>query len=381
MNSGSRYTGLIEKYRDRLPVSKDTRIISLGEGATPLIQLRNIPRELGQQVDIYVKFEGLNPTGSFKDRGMTMAVTKAVEAGSRAIICASTGNTSASAAAYAARAGITCFVLIPDGKIALGKLAQAMIHGAVVIQIQGNFDAGMELVKQVAKEAPVTIVNSINPYRLQGQKTAAFEIIEELGRAPDYHCLPVGNAGNITAHWIGYCEYSSASGKHVTAACSFCQGQCAYAKGAVTGNRPKMVGYQAAGAAPFMRGRMVDNPETIATAIRIGHPQSWDQAWKVKEESGGWFDECTDEEILAAQKLLAEKEGVFCEPASATSVAGALRDIKSGKIPAGSQVVCTLTGHGLKDPDTAIKQSSGPLHKIKAELGAVKKAILDNLPA
>jgi threonine synthase len=380
MNFGSRYTGLIEKYRDRLPVSKDTRIISLGEGATPLLQLRNIPRELGKQVDIYVKFEGLNPTGSFKDRGMTMAVTKAVEEGSRAIICASTGNTSASAAAYAARAGITCFVLIPDGKIALGKLAQAMIHGAVVIQIQGNFDAGMQLVKEVAGQAPVTIVNSINPYRLQGQKTAAFEIIEELGRAPDFHCLPVGNAGNITAHWIGYCEYSSASGKNVTAACTFCQGQCAYAKGAIANSRPKMVGYQAAGAAPFMRGTMVDNPETVATAIRIGHPQSWDQAWKVKEESGGWFDECTDEEILAAQKLLAGKEGVFCEPASATSVAGALRDIKSGKIPAGSQVVCTLTGHGLKDPDTAIQQSPGPLHKVKAELGAVKKAILDNLP-
>ncbi len=380
MNLGHRYTGLIEKYRDRLPVSKDTRIISLGEGATPLIQLRNIPRELGRQVDIYVKFEGLNPTGSFKDRGMTMAVTKAVEEGSKAIICASTGNTSAAAAAYAARAGITCFVVIPDGKIALGKLAQAMIHGAVVIQIQGNFDAGMELVKQVAREAPVTIVNSINPYRLQGQKTAAFEIIEELGRAPDYHCLPVGNAGNITAHWIGYCEYSSAPGTKVTAACAFCQGQCAYAKGAITSNQPRMVGYQAAGAAPFMRGAMVDNPETVATAIRIGHPQSWDQAWKVKEESGGWFDECTDDEILATQKLLAAKEGVFCEPASATSVAGVLRDIKSGKIPEGSRVVCTLTGHGLKDPDTAIKLSTGPLHKVKAELGAVKKAILDHMP-
>ena len=331
-------------------------------------------------MDIYVKFEGLNPTGSFKDRGMTLAVTKAVEAGSRAIICASTGNTSAAAAAYAARAGITCFVVIPDGKIALGKLAQAMIHGAVVIQIQGNFDAGMELVKQVAHEAPVTIVNSINPYRLQGQKTAAFEIVEELGGAPDYHCLPVGNAGNITAHWIGYCEYSSASGKDVTAACTFCQGQCTFAKGAVTKDRPKMVGYQAAGAAPFLRGAMVDNPETVATAIRIGHPQSWDQAWKVKAESGGWFDECTDEEILAAQKLLAGKEGVFCEPASATSIAGALRDIKSGKIPEGSKLVCTLTGHGLKDPDTAIQQCRGPLHQVKAELGAVKKVILDHMP-
>ncbi len=358
MNLGQRYTGLIDKYRDRLPVSDDTRIISLGEGNTPLIRLKNIAREVGKHVDIYVKFEGLNPTGSFKDRGMTMAVTKAVEEGSRAIICASTGNTSAAAAAYAARAGITCFVIIPEGKIALGKLAQAMIHGAVVIQIEGNFDAGMQLVKEVANEAPVTIVNSINPYRLQGQKTAAFEIIEELGAAPDYHCLPVGNAGNITAHWMGYCEYAD-------------HGIC--------NNRPVMVGYQAAGAAPFIVGHMVDNPETIATAIRIGHPQSWDKAWQVQKESNGWFDKCSDEDILAAQKLLAQKEGVFCEPASATSLAGALHDIRKGKIPEGSRVVCTLTGHGLKDPDTAIKQSTGPVIKIKAALDEVKRAILSNL--
>jgi threonine synthase len=339
-------------------VHDDTRIISLGEGATPLIRLNNIPRLIGKNVDIYVKFEGLNPTGSFKDRGMTMAVTKAVEEGSRAIICASTGNTSASAAAYAARAGVTCFVLIPEGKIALGKLAQAMIHGAVVIQIDGNFDAGMQLVKEVAREAPVTIVNSINPYRLQGQKTAAFEIIEELGAAPDYHCLPVGNAGNITAHWMGYCEYAD-------------HGVC--------NNRPTMVGYQAAGAAPFVLGKMVDSPETVATAIRIGHPQSWDRAWQVQRDSQGWFDGCTDEEILDAQRLLAQREGVFCEPASATSVAGALRDIKNGKIREGTRVVCTLTGHGLKDPDTAIKQSTTPVLKVKAALDAVKKAILDNL--
>ncbi len=353
-----RYTGLIEKYRDRLPVHDDTRIISLGEGNTPLIRLNNIPKLLGKAVDIYVKYEGLNPTGSFKDRGMTMAVTKAVEEGSRAIICASTGNTSAAAAAYAARAGIKCFVLIPDGKIALGKLAQAMIHGAVVIQIKGNFDAGMQLVKDVAEHAPVTIVNSINPYRLQGQKTAAFEIVEELECAPDYHCLPVGNAGNITAHWMGYSEYANHG---------------------IVNNKPKMVGYQAAGAAPFLRGHMVDNPDTIATAIRIGHPQSWDKAWLVQKESGGWFDECTDELILAAQKLLTEKEGVFCEPASATSLAGAMRDIKSGKIPEGSKVVCTLTGHGLKDPDTAIKQSTAPMLTVEAQLDAVKKAILDNM--
>jgi len=358
MNLGHRYTGLIDKYRDRLPVSDDTRVISLGEGATPLIRLNNIPRDLKAKVDIYVKYEGLNPTGSFKDRGMTMAVTKAVEEGSRAIICASTGNTSAAAAAYAARAGITCFVLIPDGKIALGKLAQAMIHGAVVIQIQGNFDAGMQLVKEVANETPVTIVNSINPYRLQGQKTAAFEIIEELGSAPDFHYLPVGNAGNITAHWMGYSEYAD-------------HGIC--------NNRPIMVGYQAAGSAPFVAGGMVDNPETIATAIRIGHPQSWEKAWQVQKDSRGWFGQRSDEEILAAQKLLAMKEGVFCEPASATSLAGALHDIERGKIPAGSRIVCTLTGHGLKDPDTAIKQSSGPMVKIKAELGEVKAAILSNM--
>jgi threonine synthase len=353
-----RYTGLIEKYRDRLPVHDDTRLISLGEGNTPLIRLNNIPGLLEKDVDIYVKYEGLNPTGSFKDRGMTMAVTKAVEEGSRAIICASTGNTSAAAAAYAARAGITAFVLIPEGKIAMGKLAQAMMHGSVVIQIQGNFDDGMRLVKEVAEQAPVTIVNSINPYRLQGQKTAAFEICEELGSAPDYHYLPVGNAGNITAHWMGYSEY---------------------AEHGIVNNRPIMVGYQAAGAAPFIKGEMVDNPETVATAIRIGHPQSWDKAWAVQKECGGWFDQCTDEEILAAQKLLAEKEGVFCEPASAASLAGAMRDVRDGKIKEGSRIVCTLTGHGLKDPDTAIQQSTLPLIKVKADLDAVKTAILDNL--
>jgi threonine synthase len=379
MTFRQRYTGLIERYRDRLPVHDDTRVISLGEGNTPLIRLHNIPSLLGKDVDIYVKYEGLNPTGSFKDRGMTMAVTKAVEDGAKAIICASTGNTSASAAAYAARAGIIAFVLIPDGKIAQGKLAQAMMEGAVVIQIKGNFDDGMRLVKEVADESPVTIVNSINPYRLQGQKTAAFEIIEELERAPDFHCLPVGNAGNITAHWIGYSEYACTSGDHVTDACSFCDGHCRYAGGAVVGHRPKMVGYQASGSAPFIRGHMVDEPETVATAIRIGHPQSWDNAWTVNTESKGWFDECRDEEILASQKLLAEKEGVFCEPASATSLAGAMRDIQSGKIPENSCVVCTLTGHGLKDPDTAISQSTAPIVKIDADLEQVKKTILDNL--
>ncbi|MBD3609091.1 MAG: threonine synthase [Gammaproteobacteria bacterium] len=356
--SSKRYSGLIDRYRDRLPVNDDTRVISLAEGNTPLIKLSNIPKALGKDVEIYVKYEGLNPTGSFKDRGMTMAVTKAVEEGSKAIICASTGNTSAAAAAYAARAGITAFVLIPDGKIALGKLAQAMMHGAVVIQIKGNFDEGMQLVKDVAAEAPVTIVNSINPYRLQGQKTAAFEIVEDLGKAPDYHCLPVGNAGNISAYWMGYTEYH---------------------KDGIINTLPKMVGYQASGAAPFLRGEMIDNPETVATAIRIGHPQSWDKAWAAQKDSGGWFDEFSDEEILAAQKLLTEKEGVFCEPASATSLAGAMRDIKSGKIPEGSKVVCTLTGHGLKDPDTAIKQSTAPMVTVDATLASVKDAILSNL--
>ena len=379
MSTATRYTGLIEHYRDRMPVTADTRIISLGEGNTPLVRLENIPREIGKDVELYIKYEGLNPTGSFKDRGMTMAVTRAVEEGSRAIICASTGNTSAAAAAYAARAGITAFVLIPEGKIALGKLAQAMIHGAVVIQIRGNFDAGMALVKEVASHAPVTIVNSINPYRLQGQKTAAFEIVDELGRAPDFHCLPVGNAGNITAHWIGYSEYAQHDPACVTEACSFCEGRCKYPGKAVTDKRPVMVGYQASGAAPFIRGEMVDHPETVATAIRIGHPQSWDRAWRVQAESGGWFDECSDEEILAAQKLLTSREGIFCEPASATSVAGALRDISSGKIPEGSCVVCTLTGHGLKDPDTAIKQCDDDMLTIDAELGAVKAAILKNM--
>jgi len=380
MSTATRYTGLIEHYRDRMPVTADTRIISLGEGNTPLVRLENIPREIGKDVELYIKYEGLNPTGSFKDRGMTMAVTQAVADGSHAIICASTGNTSASAAAYAARAGITAFVLIPEGQIALGKLAQAMIHGAVVIQIRGNFDVGMALVKEVADHAPVTIVNSINPYRLQGQKTAAFEIVDELGRAPDFHCLPVGNAGNITAHWIGYSEYAEHDRACVTEACGFCGGKCKYPGKAVTDKRPTMVGYQASGAAPFMRGEMVDHPETVATAIRIGHPQSWDYAWKVQQESGGWFDECSDEEILAAQKLLTSREGIFCEPASATSVAGALRDIKSGKIPEGSSVVCTLTGHGLKDPDTAIKQcGEDAMITVDAGLAAVKDAILSNM--
>lgn len=353
-----RYTGIIERYRDRLPVSAQTPIVSLCEGNTPLIQLRHVALDAGAEVEIYAKFEGLNPTGSFKDRGMTMAVSKAVEDGARAIICASTGNTSASAAAYAARAGIVCFVLIPEGKIALGKLAQAMVHGAVVLQIEGNFDAGMELVKRVAETAPVTVVNSINPYRLHGQKTAAFEIVEALGRAPDYHCLPVGNAGNISAYWMGYSELYT---------------------GSVIERRPVMAGYQASGAAPFLIGRMIDNPETVATAIRIGRPQSWDKAWQAQRESNGWFAQCSDEEILSAQRLLTRREGIYCEPASAISIAGLLNDLRAGRIASGSQIVCTLTGHGLKDPDVTIKHNTTPVIRIPAVPLAVERAILERL--
>ena len=373
----ARYSGLIERYRDRLPVSKDTRIVSLCEGDTPLIKLENMPRKLGRGVEIYVKFEGLNPTGSFKDRGMTMAVTQAVNEGAQAIICASTGNTSASAAAYAARAGIRCFVLIPEGKIALGKLAQAMIQGSVVIQIKGNFDDGMRIVKEMADVAPVTIVNSINPYRLQGQKTAAFEIVDALGRAPDYHCIPVGNAGNISAYWTGFSEYAGV--KPATAACAWCDDICKFERPAVTNTRPVMLGYQAAGSAPFIAGHPIELPETVATAIRIGNPQSWDLAWAAARESGGEFKSMTDEEILKVQRELAEQEGIFCEPASAIALGGALRDIATGRIKEGSLVTCTLTGHGLKDPDTAIKQSAGGVIEIPAESDAVKRAILDHL--
>jgi len=368
------YTGLINQYRSRMPFAAEVKAVTLNEGNTPLIELVNIPKAVGFEGRILVKFEGLNPTGSFKDRGMTAAVTQAAHEGSKAIICASTGNTSAAAAAYAARAGMTAFVLIPDGKIALGKLAQAVVHGAVVVQIQGNFDDGMRLVKEVAETAPVTIVNSINPYRLQGQKTAAFEIVEALGQAPDYHCLPVGNAGNITAHWIGYSE---AIGQG-TAACAFCNGQCKTFPTPLTASAklPKMVGYQAAGAAPFLRGARVANPETVATAIRIGDPQSWDRAWVAQKESGGWFAEYTDEAILKTQRLLAEREGIWCEPASATSLAGALDDIAAGRIAQGSTVVCTLTGNGLKDPDIVIKDGLKGLIQVAAERSAVERAIL-----
>lgn len=370
-----RYAGLINQYRERLPVEAGTTPVTIGEGNTPLIELERIPGLYGRDVKVYAKFEGLNPTGSFKDRGMTMAVTRAREEGSRAVICASTGNTSASAAAYASRADMASFVLIPEGKIALGKLAQASMHGARVIQIRGNFDAGMTLVKQLATDAPVTLVNSVNPYRLQGQKTIAFEVVDALGRAPDYHCLPVGNAGNISAHWIGYSEYA---GIHETASCTFCEGDCRFRQPAVTDRRPVMLGYQASGAAPFLRGAPVAEPDTVATAIRIGSPQSWSQAQAAVDESGGRFAEVSDAQILAAQKLLADHEGIFCEPASAASVAGLIGELETGTIADGALVVCTLTGHGLKDPDIAIEQSERPV-TVDADREAIKRIILDNL--
>ena len=327
------WQGVIERYRSYLPVTEKTPVITLLEGNTPLIPSRYLPELLGVEVKVYFKFEGLNPTGSFKDRGMTLAVSKAVEKGAKAILCASTGNTSASAAAYAARAGIRCAVLIPEGKIALGKLAQALIHGAKVIQIEGNFDEALTLAREISESHPIALVNSINPDRIEGQKTAAFEIIDVLGEAPDIHCIPVGNAGNITAYWKGYQEY--------------------YAH-RLSSRRPKMWGFQAAGAAPIVQGKIVENPETVATAIRIGNPASWKAAVAAREESGGMIDAVTDEEILEAYRFLAGREGVFAEPASAASVAGL---IKYGRkiLKRGQTIVCTLTGHGLKDPDTATR--------------------------
>ena len=309
---------------------------------------------------------------------MTMAVTQAANEGAQAIICASTGNTSASAAAYAARAGMKAFVIIPEGKIALGKLAQAMIQGAIVLQIQGNFDDGMQIVKNIAEVAPVKIVNSVNPYRLQGQKTASFEIIDALGRAPDFHALPVGNAGNISAYWAGFCEY--AAKRPVKGYVRAGENEAfAYKFPPVVDSVPTICGYQAELANPFVQREMIVEPETIATAIRIGRPQSWDFAWAAHDESGGWFDSLSDHEILQAQALLAEREGLFCEPASAISVGGILRDIRSGKIADGSVITATLTGHGLKDPDTAIQQCKTSPLSVSANVDSVKRAILDNL--
>jgi len=342
------WRGVIEEYRDFLPVSADSPVVTLQEGGTPLLPAPRVSERAGAEV--YLKLEGVNPTASFKDRGMTLAISKALEEGAKAVVCASTGNTSASAAAYASRAGLTCAVLIPEGYIALGKLAQALIHGARVLQVRGNFDEALEIVRELGERAPITVVNSVNPFRIDGQKSAAFEIVDALGRAPDVQCIPVGNAGNITAYWKGYREYQDA--------------------GRST-QLPAMLGFQAEGAAPLVLGHPVEHPDTVATAIRIGKPASWYGATAAASESGGGIHAVSDEEILAAYRFLAASESVFCEPASAASVAGLL---KVG-VPAGATVVCTLTGHGLKDPDRAIAEIAVPstvdadYDAIRAELG------------
>lgn len=334
------WEGIIRHYADLLPPVPDGCIVTLIEGNTPLVPAPSLARAIAPENEIFLKYEGLNPTGSFKDRGMTMAVSKAKAEGSNAVICASTGNTSASASAYAARAGMKAFVLIPEGKIALGKLSQAMIHGAQVIQVLGNFDEALTLVKEVSEKHPVTLVNSLNPYRIEGQKSAAWEICDALGDAPQYHVLPVGNAGNITAYWAGYKAYRAAGRSR---------------------RLPKMLGWQAEGAAPIVRGHPVKKPETVATAIRIGNPASWKQAEAARDESGGLIRMVSDAEILEAYKMVAETEGVFCEPASAASIAGVIKLGKEGFFGKGSRIVCTLTGHGLKDPDNAIAQSVAPV--------------------
>ncbi len=340
-----KYNGLINKYKKYLPVTESTPIVTLCEGNTPLIKADNLAKAIGLDINLYLKYEGLNPTGSFKDRGMTMAVTKAKEEGSNAIICASTGNTSAAAAAYAAKAGMKCYVLIPDGHIAMGKLSQAMMYGAKVIAIDGNFDEALDAVREISSKYPITLVNSVNPYRIEGQKTGSFEIVDDLGDAPDYHFIPVGNAGNITAYWKGYKEY-------------FEDKKCS--------KLPKMMGIQAAGAAPIVLGRKVDNPETIATAIRIGNPASWKFAEAARDESNGMIDLVTDEEILEAYRLLTRHEGVFAEPASCASVAGLIKF--KDKVEQGKTVVCILTGNGLKDPTNAIEHSKATVHKTSAKI-------------
>lgn len=344
--------GIILKYSKYLPVG-EKYVVTLNEGNTPLLPAPRLAKELGPDIHLYLKLEGLNPTGSFKDRGMTYAVSKALESGSKAVICASTGNTSAAAAAYAARAGMKCYVLIPKGKIALGKLTQALVHGSRVVAVDGNFDEALSLVRKLAEGGAGTLVNSINPYRIEGQKTAAFEICEALGHAPTFHALPVGNAGNITATWKGYRQY--------------------HADGMVT-TRPRMLGFQAAGAAPIVLGRPVKNPETIATAIRIGNPASWKQALAAREESEGVIDKVTDSEILRTYKMVAAVEGYFCEPASAASLAGVFKYAKKGFFKRGDSIVCTLTGHGLKDPEMALKVSP-KLVVVKPDMGKVLKAL------
>ena len=348
------YTGLINKYKEFLPVSEKTPVVTINEGNTPLIKADNLAKKIGLKADLYLKYEGANPTGSFKDRGMTMAVSKAVEEGSNAIICASTGNTSAAAAAYGAKAGLKTYVLIPDGYIALGKLSQAMMYGAEVIAIDGNFDEALEVVIELSEKYPITLVNSVNPYRIEGQKTAAFELCDVLGKAPDYLCIPVGNAGNITAYWKGFKEYFDKR---------------------IVSNKPKMYGFEAEGAAAIVKGERIMKPETIATAIRIGNPASWDYAVAARDESGGLIDSVTDEEIIYAYKLMASTEGVLAEPASAASVAGLIKANKLGKIEENSTIVCVLTGNGLKDPDSAIKYSGCEVKKTSSKIEDIVKVL------
>ena len=347
MGKCEKYEGLINRYREFLPVSENTPVVTLNEGDTPFIHAKNLAKELGINANIFLKFDGANPTGSFKDRGMTMAVTKAKEEGATAIICASTGNTSASAAAYGAKAGLKTYIVIPDGYIALGKLSQAMMYGAEVIAIDGNFDEALEIVREMADKYPVKLVNSVNPYRIEGQKTAAFEICDVLGQAPDYLCIPVGNAGNITAYWKGFNEYFDKK---------------------IVSNKPKMFGFEAEGAASIVKGERIMKPETIATAIRIGNPASWKQAEAARDESDGIIDSVTDEEIIEAYRIMARTEGILAEPASAASVAGLYKSYKAGKIAEGSTIACVLTGNGLKDPDSAIKYSNTPVQKVSSNL-------------
>jgi threonine synthase len=356
MNEIKIYKGLIETWRKFLPVSKKTPVISLCEGNTPLIRAYNLEKKISKDIELYVKYEGMNPTGSFKDRGMTMAISKAKEEGSKAVICASTGNTSASAAAYATRAGMKCVVILPAGKIALGKLTQALMHGATVLAVDGNFDDALNVVKEISAKYPITLVNSINPYRIEGQKTGAFEICENF--VPDFHAIPVGNAGNITAYWKGYKEFKAAGRIKRT---------------------PVMLGFQAEGSAPIVRGYPIEKPETLATAIRIGNPASWKQAEAARDESKGLIDMVSDDEIVAAYKLIAGTEGVYCEPASAASIAGVIKlsGQKYFSKRAGSKklkVVCILTGHGLKDPDRAIKVSQTPI-TVKPNIKELMKHI------
>ena len=334
------WRGVIREYADRLPTLAGAPVVTLGEGGTPLIPAEHLSELTGAQV--WVKYEGLNPTGSFKDRGMTTAISHAAAQGAKAVVCASTGNTSASAAAYATKAGMRCAVLVPDGKIAMGKLSQAIAHGAELIQVEGNFDDCLTVARKLGEAYPIELVNSVNPARIEGQKTAAFEVVDVLGDAPDIHVLPVGNAGNITAYWRGYREYTRNSAQ----------------PGPAT-RLPRMFGYQAAGAAPLVLGHPVDHPETVATAIRIGNPASWEQAIAARDESGGLIDAVTDEEILAAHRLLSSREGIFVEPGSAASIAGLLKAGHEGRIPEGATVVCTVTGHGLKDPQWALRNADG----------------------